>query len=146
MKLYINIILLFIIIFINSCSVNIANGSYEYDVTIYRDTRGVPHIYGKTDEDVAYGLAYAHAEDDFKTIQNVLIALRAKLGSDYGREAAPSDYLVNLLKIWEIVDDQYEKNLSPKIRSICDAYADGLNKYISKHPEELVGDIYPAKG
>ena len=29
----------------------------------------MPHIYAKTDREVAYGLAWAHAEDDFKTIQ-----------------------------------------------------------------------------
>ena len=38
------------------------------DVEIVRDEYGVPHIYGKTDADVAYGLAWAHSEDDFKTI------------------------------------------------------------------------------
>ena len=42
----------------------------KYDVTIYRDVWGVPHVYGDKDVDVAYGLAYAHAEDDLKTIQS----------------------------------------------------------------------------
>jgi acyl-homoserine-lactone acylase len=36
-----------------------------YDVQITRDKFGVPHINGKTDADASYGLAYAHAEDDF---------------------------------------------------------------------------------
>ena len=35
------------------------------DVEIIRDSYGVPHIYGKTDTDTAYGLAWAHAEDNF---------------------------------------------------------------------------------
>ena len=39
------------------------------NIEIVRDNYGVPHIYGKTDADVAYGLAWAHSEDDFKTIQ-----------------------------------------------------------------------------
>ena len=34
------------------------------DVEIIRDSYGVPHIYGKTDADTAYGLAWAHAEDN----------------------------------------------------------------------------------
>ena len=41
----------------------------NYEVEIVRDQWGVPHIFGKTDADVAYGLAWAHAEDDFKAIQ-----------------------------------------------------------------------------
>lgn len=32
------------------------------DVTIIRDQWGVPHIYGNTDADAAYGLAWAHCE------------------------------------------------------------------------------------
>ena len=39
------------------------------NVTIYRDSYGVPHVHGITDKDAAYGLAWAHAEDDFETIQ-----------------------------------------------------------------------------
>ena len=38
----------------------------RYDVRILRDTWGVPHVFGRTDPDVAYGLAWAHAEDDFR--------------------------------------------------------------------------------
>ena len=44
----------------------------NYEVEILRDTWGVPHIYGITDKDVAFGFAYAHSEDDFKTIQDVM--------------------------------------------------------------------------
>ena len=36
---------------------------------VRRDEWGVPHILGRTDADAASGLAYAHAEDDFATIQ-----------------------------------------------------------------------------
>ena len=45
----------------------------NYNVKILRDTFGVPHIFGHTDADAAYGLAYSHSEDDFLTIQPVLL-------------------------------------------------------------------------
>ena len=45
----------------------------DYDVTVYRDTWGVPHIFGEKDKDTAYGLGYAHSEDDFKTIQDIFV-------------------------------------------------------------------------
>ncbi|MEP7134776.1 MAG: penicillin acylase family protein [Chloroflexota bacterium] len=41
----------------------------NYNVKILRDTYGAPHIYGHTDADAAYGLAYAHS-----TIQQILLA------------------------------------------------------------------------
>jgi len=63
-----------------------AERSNFYNVKILRDTYGVPHIYGHTDADAAYGLAYAHSEDDFLTIQQVLMAARGKLATVYGKD------------------------------------------------------------
>ena len=34
-----------------------------FSAKIERDEWGVPHIYGKRDADVSFGLAYAHAQD-----------------------------------------------------------------------------------
>jgi len=51
---------------------SLADRAANYNVKILRDTYGVPHIFGHTDADAAYGLAYAHSEDDFLTIQQVL--------------------------------------------------------------------------
>jgi acyl-homoserine lactone acylase PvdQ len=64
-----------------------------YNVRILRDTWGVPHIFGQTDADAAFGLAYAHAEDDFLTIQQTLLAARGQLASVYGKSAAPTGAL-----------------------------------------------------
>ena len=58
----------------------------DFDVTIYRDRFGVPHIIGKKDKDTAYGLAYAHAEDDFETIQDMMLFARGKLASKKGKK------------------------------------------------------------
>ena len=75
----------------------------NYNVRILRDTYGVPHIFGHTDADAAYGLAYAHSEDDFLTIQQVLMAARGKLATVYGADSAPADYLVQFLRVWDRV-------------------------------------------
>jgi penicillin amidase/acyl-homoserine-lactone acylase len=84
----------------------------KYEVKIYRDTWGVPHIFGKTDADAAYGLAYANAEDDLDNIQNSLLAARGKLASVYGKNKAPNDYMVHLFEIWRKVNSRYETDLS----------------------------------
>ena len=57
--------------------------SRQYRVDILRDAYGVPHIYGQRDIDAAFGLAYAHTEDDFETIQSLRLlaaSWRAILG------------------------------------------------------------------
>jgi hypothetical protein len=49
------------------------------NIQIARDEFGVPHIFGQSDADAAYGLAWAHAEDDFETIQETVAAARGVL-------------------------------------------------------------------
>ena len=116
----------------------------KYDVQIIRDEWGIPHILGKTDADTAHGLAYAHAEDDFATIQDVFLAVRGKLASEAGLAMAPNDYYVRLIRLWDGLDEKYA-TLDPKFRAICQAYTDGLNLYASRHPEKLKRNIWPAK-
>ena len=58
------------------------------NITLVRDSFGVPHIYGKTDAEASYGLAWAHAEDDFYTIQLNLLAAQGQAKRDKGRKRA----------------------------------------------------------
>ena len=118
----------------------------DYKVTIYRDNWGVPHIVGNKDKDSIYGLAFAHAEDDFNTIQDIILASKGKLAKKYGKDGAPNDYMVQLLKIWEVVENNYTSQLSPDIREICDAYADGLNHYALLNPKKIARGLFPITG
>ncbi len=117
------------------------------NVRILRDTWGVPHIYGKTDADAAYGLAFAQCEDDFKTVEEAMIATRSLGGVNGGAQAAAIDYMVHLLGVWDSVNAKYDTDLSPQTRAICEAYADGVNRYAQLHPDEVtMGDIWPVTG
>ena len=68
-----------------------------YSAEIIRDEFGVPHIYGETDADVAYGVAIAHAEDDFFTLQDVMAMSRGRYGAIAGEDGAQVDYVYHLL-------------------------------------------------
>lgn len=118
----------------------------RYDVRILRDEFGVPHVYGRTDPDVAYGLAFAHAEDDFETLQAVLLASRGELARVRGRDAAASDYLVHLFGIPERVAARYATDLPPDVRALAEAYADGLNHYAALHPDAVWPGVVPFRG
>lgn len=118
----------------------------NYDVTIARDTFGVPHIFGKTDADVAYGIAYAHAEDDFSTLQEVLAMTRGRLGAMTGADGAKTDYVLHLLGARETVARDYMKQPAD-IRALLDGYASGLNRYAEKHPGEVrLARLFPVNG
>src|SRR5579863_3421043 len=48
-------------------------------IRILRDEWGVAHVFGRSDADTAFGIAYAHAQDDYPTIEQSLLAARGKL-------------------------------------------------------------------
>lgn len=118
----------------------------SYDVRIVRDDYGVPHIFGATDPDVAYGLAYAHAEDDFATIEEVFAMTRARLGAITGTKGVPTDFVAHLLDVRETVDARYDAQ-PEDVRALLDGYAAGLNRYVETHPGEarLTG-LFPVNG
>ncbi|GAK32426.1 acyl-homoserine lactone acylase PvdQ [alpha proteobacterium Q-1] len=118
----------------------------SYDADIIRDDFGVPSIKGPRDADVAFGLGYAHAQDDWETIETVLLMARGALALRDGAAAAPSDYLVRLLRVDETVAAGYERDLSPAIRAVVEAYAAGINAYAADHPGRFSSYALPASG
>ena len=105
-------------------------------IEIIRDQWGVPHIYAPTDAQVSYGLAWAHAEDDFETIQSTLLAAKSMLGRHLGKDGAVVDYVVRLLRAKEIVEENLSK-VSPKFLKLVKGYLAGMNAYAAEHPKEV---------
>lgn len=116
------------------------------DVRIARDNFGVPHIFGKTDADVAYGVAYAHAEDDFSTLQEVLAMTRGRAGAMLGEDGAKVDYAAALLDVRATTARDWPR-LPADVRALFTAYAAGLNHYADKHPGEVrLSGLFPVTG
>jgi penicillin amidase/acyl-homoserine-lactone acylase len=118
----------------------------QYRVRIERDTFGVPHIVGPRDADVAFGMGFAHSEDDFATIQQVALAVRGQLAATDGTQAAVTDYLVRLFRVWETVNAKYESDLPLDLRQVLEAYADGVNYYAALHPSQVMRGLLPLTG
>ncbi|ALE17231.1 Penicillin amidase family protein [Altererythrobacter epoxidivorans] len=118
----------------------------HYRAEIIRDEFGVPHIYGKTDADVAFGVAIAHAEDDFFTLQDVVAMSKGRYGAIAGEEGAAFDYAYHLLDARGTAERHYPE-LPADTRALFDAYAAGLNQYAAEHPEEAkLGNLFPVDG
>jgi acyl-homoserine lactone acylase PvdQ len=106
-------------------------------VTIYRDTYGIPHVFGETDAATAFGFAYAQAEDNFWRIEdNYLRALGRRAEVD-GESGSEGDRRNRALEIPRLARTEYAR-MSNKMRSILDGFAAGLNAYLADHP-----DVHP---
>jgi penicillin amidase/acyl-homoserine-lactone acylase len=115
-------------------------------VRILRDRYGVPHIFGQSDGDAAFGLAYAHAEDDFRIIQLALAAARGKLATMLlSKDALINDYYVRFVRVPQEVAAEYDQ-LPADIRDVLESYARGLNLYACRHPDEVDTRLLPYAG
>ncbi len=101
---------------------------------IIRDNFGVPHIYGKTDADAVFGLMYAQCEDDFNRVESNYIWALGRLAEVEGESSLYSDLRAQLFMTREEAEANYNK--SPAwLKELCMAFADGINYYLSNHPE-----------
>ncbi|MFN3990579.1 MAG: acylase [Erythrobacter sp.] len=117
-----------------------------YSAEIIRDEYGVPHIYGATDPDVAFGVAIAHAQDDFFTLQDVIAMSRGRYGAIAGEDGAKADFVYHLIDARGTAQREYPR-LPAATRALIEAYAAGLNHYARQHPGEVkLTDLFPVNG
>ncbi|MBO0859201.1 MAG: penicillin acylase family protein [Chloracidobacterium sp.] len=103
-------------------------------VTIYRDNWGTPHVYGPTDASVIFGFIYAQAEDNFWQIEDSYLQALGRASEVYGEQSLNADLTNRALEIVKISQSEYA-NLSPQMKEICQATADGLNYFLKKNPQ-----------
>lgn len=126
-----------ILFFFTSISFLSFSSTYEQQakrVTIHRDQWGIPHIYGKTDADAVFGLMYAQCEDDFARVELNYIEKLGRMSEVKGEKELAYDLYIKLL-----IDENEAKaeyKTSPAwLKKLLNAYADGINYYLQKHPE-----------
>ena len=130
--------------FLYSCSEKAVSWEEHPHVEIIRDQWGVPHIYGKTDADVAYGLAWAQCEDDFVTIQEQMLAVKGMLAELKGKDGAVLDFGIQFMGLREIVNEKYETDISEEFKRVLDSYAEGVNEYAKLNPGKvLLKKLFP---
>jgi len=103
------------------------------DITIVRDNWGIAHIFGKTDADSVFGMIYAQAEDDFNRVETNYLNAMGRLAEAEGESKIYQD-----LRMKIFIDPESLKNIysaSPDwLKKLMNAWADGLNFYLAKHP------------
>ena len=104
-------------------------------MTIVRDDWGIAHVRGRSDADAVFGMIYAQAEDDFSRVEaNYLTALgRTAEAPDADDDAIWSDLRQRLYVDPAELKAQYAAS-APWLKSLVDAWADGLNFYMAAHP------------
>ena len=107
------------------------------NIDIVRDEYGIPHIYAQTDAEVAYGLAWANAEDDFTTIQEAYLAGNAMLSNYIGLKGAAADFITQFIGSKNLIEEKIG-TISKDYMAVVEGYSQGLNAYASKNPDKVL--------
>ena len=102
-------------------------------VNILRDKWGIPHIYGKTDASAVFGLLYAECQEDFSRVEKNYLEMLGRQAEAYGEDYLYNDVMMRL--IYDSVQAMADYRSSPAwMHKLLDAFADGVNYYLYKHP------------
>ena len=104
------------------------------NVTIIRDNWGIAHVYGKTDADAVFGMEYAQAEDDFNRVETNYINALGLLAETEGESQIYRDLRMKLFMDPVVLKKQYAQ-CPAWLQKLMNAFADGLNYYLYKHPD-----------
>jgi acyl-homoserine lactone acylase PvdQ len=103
-------------------------------VTIIRDDWGIAHVYGTSDADAVFGMIYAQAEDDFNRVETNYINAMGRLAEAEGESKIYQDLRMKLFVDPEDLKKDYAAS-PDSLKKLMNAFADGLNFYLYKHPE-----------
>lgn len=104
------------------------------NVTIIRDTWGIPHVYGRTDADAVFGLMYAQCEDDFNRVERNYLQVMGRLAEADGETRLYSDLQMKLIEDTADAIKDYRRS-TLWFQKLLVAFADGVNFYLATHPQ-----------
>lgn len=119
------------------------NASYEMaglsaPVEIVRSTENVPHIFGKTDEDVFFALGVAHAQDRLFQMTTLRRAAQGRLSEIYGISTFAQDNVARRLGLYRHAKASLDKQ-DPQTLAALRAYSAGVNEWIREVNEGAMG-------
>lgn len=117
---------------------DIAVPNLSQPVEIVRDNANVPHIFGQSDEDVFFGLGYAHAQDRLWQMTTLRRTAQGRLSEVFGAATLEVDKLLRRFDIYSLSVASVEA-LDASTRSALSAYAAGVNARLDQINTEALG-------
>ncbi|MEJ8657878.1 penicillin acylase family protein [Streptomyces sp. MS1.AVA.4] len=115
-------------------------------VDVKRDGNGVPQIYADSDEDLFRAQGYVHAQDRFWEMDVRRHVTAGRLSEMFGPGSVETDAFLRTLGWRRVAQEEYDKQLAPATKKYLQAYADGVNAYLSGRDSSDVSLEYAALG
>ncbi len=106
-------------------------------IRIIRDIYGIPHIFAQNDRDVTFALGYVEAQDRLWQLDMNRHLGAGTLSALFGSLTLDLDLLFRTIFPQREVERAWQALLPPSIRDECDAFAQGVNAFLSQHSRKL---------
>ncbi|MBT6766740.1 MAG: penicillin acylase family protein, partial [Prolixibacteraceae bacterium] len=103
------------------------------EVTVLRDSFGVPHIIAENDADLYRSVGFTMAQDRLWQMDLLRRVTQGRLSEILGKEQVNTDLLMRSLRIQE-KSEKIFAGAQPEIVEALEAFSDGLNQYIENYP------------
>jgi len=109
-------------------------------VEIITDRYGIPHIYAKNEDDLYFAQGYAHAQDRLWQMELNRRIGAGRLSEIFGTVALDTDRFSRRLGLHRVAAEQV-KQLSDHDRRILQAYANGINMFITTNSHKMPAEF-----
>lgn len=106
------------------------------DVTVYRDERGMPHIYADNERDLYIAAGFVTAQERLWQMDLIRRATNGRLSEIFGKDYVQTDLFLRSLDMTTKSKMVISKE-DPEIISCMQAYVDGVNAYINSAGKKL---------
>jgi acyl-homoserine-lactone acylase len=128
--------ILFIILFLVISISGSSGKSSPKETEILWDKYGVPHIYGKTTNDVYYAFGWAQMTNHANLILKLYAVSRGRAAEYFGKDFLESDKQILLFDLPGLAKKCYMKQ-GAEYKSYLDAFVKGMNDYAHAHPDAI---------
>ena len=108
------------------------------DIEIVRDNKGVPHIFGSSNDDVYFGLGFSHAQDRLWQMMLTRRTAQGRLSEFFGEETVKSDEFIRRLGIYEIAGQTLQYQTKEATNALV-SYSNGINAWLKILNENALG-------
>ena len=107
-------------------------------VEIIRNNNNVPHIFGKTDEDVYFALGFAHAQDRLWQMTMLRRTAQGRLSEVFGQRTLKTDELLRRYDLYTLAQSSVAAQ-DAQTKAALEAYSRGVNAWIGQINERSLG-------
>lgn len=104
----------------------------EHAVTVQRDASGIPTITAESSHDLFFAQGFVHAQDRFWEMDFRRHVTSGRLSELFGESQVGTDTFLRTLG-WHDIAQREVDALPERVRAYYEAYADGVNAYLSEH-------------